>query len=217
MSNDEPIAAAASAEPERAWLGRLAQLGGLVVLTGALVVRAGSGFFDSSASGNRVLIVFVVGLVLFVLARVRWVRARVAKARPGAEVIVGYGTPDLGAALISCGIYRPRAATTRAVVALVFAQDTVEVVVRRGRTSVLVVGWSGVTSVAMGRCLLGARQQPTVQIDILNGARIAVIPAVGGWWSTLIPTKDVTTGLVQRIEATRQAAVERAATDTQAN
>jgi hypothetical protein len=138
----------------------------------------------------------------------------VAKARPDAEVIVGYGTPDLGAALITCGIYRPRAATTRAVVALVFTRDTLEVVVRRGRTSVLVVGWSGVTSVAMGRCLLGARQQPTVQIDILNGARIAVIPAVGGWWSTLIPTKAVTTGLVQKIEAIRQSAVERAAADT---
>jgi hypothetical protein len=90
------------------------------------------------------------------------------------------------------------------------------VVLRSGRTSVLVVAWSGVTSVAMGRSLSGARQQPTVQIDILNGARIAVIPAAGGWWSTLIPTKDVTTGLVQRIEAIRQAAVERAAAGTEA-
>ena len=216
MSTDEPIATGASAELERAWMGRLAQLGGLVVLTGALFVRSGSGVFDSSTLGTRVLIVFVVGVFLFVLARVRRVRANVAKARPGSEVLVGYGTPYLGATLAACGIKLRGVSSSRALVALVFTSDTLEVVARKRARSLIVVDWSDVTSVSMGRCLLGGRQQPTVQIDIFNAARIAVIPAAGAWWSTLLPTKDVTTGLVQGIEAIRQAAGERAAADIQA-
>ena len=125
-------------------------------------------------------------------------------------------TPDLGRTLAAYGVDPPGAARSTALVALVFGPDTFEVVSGKGPTSLIVLDWSAVTSVTMGRSLLGGRQQPTVQIDIFKAARIAVIPAVGTWWSTLVPTKDVTTRLVQSIESIRKAAVERAAADAQA-
>jgi len=217
MTSQKPIVSVNSAEPERVWPLRLAQLVGPVVLAVVLIARVAIGGFD----GSTVVMfgaVFVIAPIAaaFVVERVRKFRATVAGARRGAKVLVGYGTPDLGAALAACGIDAPGASSGSALVALILGRDTLEVILGNGLTSALTMNWSNVTSVTMGRSLLGGRQQPTVQIDIFDAARIAVIPAAGTWWTTLIPTKAVTTRLVQRIESIRNAAGESAPADTAA-
>jgi hypothetical protein len=218
MTSQTPTVTVVSAEPERVWPLRLAQLVGPVVLAVVLITRVAIGGFNS-ATMVMFAAVFVIAPIAaaVVVERVRKFRAIVAGARRGAKVLVGYGTPDLGAALAACGINAPGASSGSALVALVLGRDTLEVILGNGLTSALTMNWSNVTSVTMGRSLFGGRQQPTIQIDIFDAARIAVIPAAGTWWTTLIPTKAVTTRLVQRIESLRNAAVERAAADTVAD
>jgi hypothetical protein len=217
MTSQKPTVTVVSAEPGRAWVGRVAQLVGPVVLAGALIVRADFGGSGGSTVGTIAVLAIVPIAAAFVVERVRRFRTTVARSRRGSKVLVGYGTPDLVATLAVCGIDARRAASSSALVALVLGRDTLEVILNKGRVSALKMDWSDVTSVTMGRSLLGGRQQPTVQIDIFAAARIAVIPAAGTWWTTLIPTKAVTTRLAQRIESLRKAAVERAEADTNAD
>ena len=217
MTTDRPNFTGITADPDRPWLLVILQLLGPVALAGVLVFRAVSRGLNGSTIGIAAgAVVIALLAVPVVVERARTVRSTVAKARRGFKVMVGYATPDLGQTLAAYGIDLPGAARSTALVALVFGPDTFEVVSGKGPTSLIVLDWSAVTSVTMGRSLLGGRQQPTVQIDIFNAARIAVIPAVGTWWSTLIPTKDVTGRLVHSIESIRAAAVERAATAAQA-
>ena len=217
MTSDRPNFTGIRGEPERPWVVVILQLLGTVVLAGVLVFRAVRGGLNGSTIGIAAV---AVGIALVaapvVVGRARTARATVARARRGSKVMVGYATPDLGEVLAAYGIGLPGAARSSALVALVFGRDTLEVVSAKGPASLVVLDWSAVTSLTTGRSLLGGRQQPTVQIDIFNAARIAVIPAVGTWWSTLIPTKDVTARLVQNIESIRKAAVGRAAADAQA-
>jgi hypothetical protein len=218
MTSQKPTVSVASAEPGRAWVGRVAQLVGPVVLAGALIARADFGGSGGSTVGTIAVLAIVPIAAAFVVERVRRFRTTVARARRGSKILVGYGTPDLVATLAACGIDARRAASSSALVALVLGRDTLEVILNKGRVSALKMDWSDVTSVSMGRSLLGGRQQPTVQIDIFDAAaRIAVIPAAGTWGTTLIPTKAVTTRLVLRIESICNAAVERAAADSNAD
>ncbi|WP_407343187.1 hypothetical protein [Pengzhenrongella phosphoraccumulans] len=208
---NSPTSSAGSVDGRRLRTAQIAssaaQVAGLAGLAGVLVFRALQGGADASTIVLVALALAAVGpaVASVVVSRVRSTRSVIAKARPGSRAMAGYATADLAEALAGYGVDLPGAGSGRALVVLVVWPDGIELVAAN-QVRLLVVPWTEVATLTVGRAMVGFRPSPTVQLDLINGARLAVLPAAGTWWTTLVPSQAVATRLVQRLESLRRKA-----------